>query len=244
MRIQIGESALFWCHQDGHEVSAGWWKALSGAPSLSFNVLLCYGAEREAVTRSLETVADLKLPSTIMLAGRALAFAQTLCDAGWVCLGSTPMMALSGLNSADFEVDPNVSRASPDDIEEVRSVVCQTFHMDDDAAALALPDTLMDRPGHSVWTITIEGGIRSCMISVVVESSMVCWSMATLPSAQGHGYGRRLLASVLASHATDGVTTALLYSSPAGERLYRSLGYQTMEHWQLWSRPRWALGAA
>jgi GNAT superfamily N-acetyltransferase len=242
MRNQIGESTLFWSSGDGHKVSTGWWKALSGAPSLSFNVLLCHGADAETVTRSLEAVATLNRPSTIMLAGPALAYAQTLCDANWVCLGSTPMMTLFDLDSADFEIDPSVSQVLVDDIEDVRGVVRQGFLMDADAAILAIPDTLFDRPGHSVWSLTVDGAMRSSMVSVVVERSMVCWSMATLPSSQGHGYGRRLLTSVLASHATDGVTTALLYSSPQGEPLYRSLGYQIMEHWQLWSRPRWALG--
>jgi GNAT superfamily N-acetyltransferase len=242
MRGHIGESTLFWSNGAGHQVSSGWWTALSGAANLSFNVVLCHGADPDLVTKSLETVAILNQPSTIILAGPALGCAQTLCDANWVCLGSTPMMALFDLVSAEFHIDASVSQISRDQVEDVRGVIRRTFHMDANAAVLAIPDTLFDLPGHGVWSLTVDGEVHSCMVSVVVDGSMVCWSMATLPSSQGHGYGRRLLASVLASHAADGVTTALLYSSPQGESLYRSLGYQTMEHWQLWSRPRWALG--
>jgi hypothetical protein len=40
------------------------------------------------------------------------------------------------------------------------------------------------------------------------------------------------------------VVGSLLHSSVAGERLYRQLGFSVVEYLQLWSRPRWVLGAA
>jgi GNAT superfamily N-acetyltransferase len=242
MRNRIGASALFWCSPNGHAISDGWWKAMSGAPSLSFNVLLCHGPDPDVLTRSIDIVAAANVPSTIMLAGPALAGAQTLCDAGWVCVGTTSMMALRDIVAAGFEIDPCARQASLRDLGQIRDVVRRTFNFDDSAANLAIPATLLDRPDHGLWTLAIDGEIRSTMVAVVVEGSLVCWSMATLPSWQGHGYGRRLLSSVLARYASTGVTTSLLYASSAGEPLYRSLGYQTMEHWQLWSRPRWAFG--
>jgi hypothetical protein len=36
----------------------------------------------------------------------------------------------------------------------------------------------------------------------------------------------------------------LLQSSAAGESLSRSVGYEVVEYWQVWSRPRWVLGRA
>jgi hypothetical protein len=38
------------------------------------------------------------------------------------------------------------------------------------------------------------------------------------------------------------VRLALHYSSYVGLPFYRALGFEELEHWQLWSRPRWVLG--
>jgi GNAT superfamily N-acetyltransferase len=75
--------------------------------------------------------------------------------------------------------------------------------------------------------------------TVVVDSVLAVWSMATRPDLQRQGYGRRLLSTALAQAASEGVTESLLLATPAGEALFRALGYRVMEHWQQWSRPRW-----
>jgi ribosomal protein S18 acetylase RimI-like enzyme len=72
----------------------------------------------------------------------------------------------------------------------------------------------------------------------------VVWSMATRPDCQGHGYGRTLLESALGQLFERGATGSLLQSSLVGQRLYGGIGYSTIEHWQLWSRPRWVMGNA
>jgi predicted acetyltransferase len=68
--------------------------------------------------------------------------------------------------------------------------------------------------------------------------------MATLPGNQGHGYGRRLIQVALREQLEKGATGSLLHSSVAGENLYRNLGYEVIEYFQMWSRPRWVLGLA
>lgn len=44
--------------------------------------------------------------------------------------------------------------------------------------------------------------------------------------------------------AARGARASILYSPIAAEPFYRSLGYCVLEHWQLWSNPRWILGRA
>jgi ribosomal protein S18 acetylase RimI-like enzyme len=68
--------------------------------------------------------------------------------------------------------------------------------------------------------------------------------MATRSDCQGRGYGRRLLEAVFDHQFEEGATGSLLHSSVAAERLYRQLGFTVVEYLQLWSRPRWVLGAA
>jgi GNAT superfamily N-acetyltransferase len=93
-----------------------------------------------------------------------------------------------------------------------------------------------------VWILTDNGAVRSCAVTTLIDSVMTGWSMATPPAWQGHGYGRRLLTTALAQAASNGADESILQASPSGEPLYRALGYEVAEHWQLWSRPRWVFG--
>jgi predicted acetyltransferase len=65
--------------------------------------------------------------------------------------------------------------------------------------------------------------------------------MATAHAYRRQGNGARLLASVLADAAASGARCGVLYASPDGEQMYRSLGYAAREYCQIWSRPRWVL---
>ena len=84
----------------------------------------------------------------------------------------------------------------------------------------------------------------SCVTTVIEDGRVVVWSMATRTESQKRGYGRRLLDSVLVRQSEAGGAGSLLQSSAAGENLYRSVGYEVVEYWQVWSRPRWVLGRA
>lgn len=238
----MGGGASIWSGPDGHEVEPGWWRSMSGSPFADYNVLLCYGPDPELVTRSIEVVTASKRPANIMLAGPSLANAQILGDIGWVCIGSAPVMALDGLDAMEFEIDPNVRRAGPDDVESVRNVVSGAYGMDAERARVGIPDDVFDRAGQSVWILSVDGDVRGCQSTVVVGQTLVCWSMAIHPAWQRHGYGRSLMTSVLALNAAEGVTSSIKCTSAAAESLNHSLGFQVIEHWQLWSRPRWALG--
>jgi hypothetical protein len=50
--------------------------------------------------------------------------------------------------------------------------------------------------------------------------------------------------AALAGAAGAGARGSLLHAAIDGEPFYLSLGYRTLEWWQLWSRPRWVLGRA
>jgi ribosomal protein S18 acetylase RimI-like enzyme len=54
------------------------------------------------------------------------------------------------------------------------------------------------------------------------------WFVATRPEAQRQGLGRAVLAALLADARARGNRTASLQSSPAGRRLYESLGFASV----------------
>ena len=241
-RSQLGASAALWSAHGDHHVEPGWWKAMGGVRNVDFNSLLCHGADPAFVTRSLESVAESKNPAVITLAGPGLANAQILVDAGWVCIGTSPFMVLRGLGGHGFEADPEVTEAGPDDLPGVWDAVRDAFGLTPVLARVAIPEDVFETPGQRVWTLAVDGIVRSCVATVLVDSALAVWSMATLQIWQGHGYGRRLLTTALAGAAAGGVDESILQASPSGEPLYRALGYDVTEHWQLWSRPRWVFG--
>jgi GNAT superfamily N-acetyltransferase len=237
-RSLFGMSTALWSSHGEHLVEPGWWKAMSGARSVNLNVVLCHGADSELVARNLGFVNG-RIPTLIGLAGPALGHAKVLCDTGLVCIGTSAFMALEDIDDLAFEFDPQAIEAGPADLSEVRDVLCETFRYTPEMARTAIPEDVCTTPGQRVWLLWVDGRICSTVATVVVDSVLAVWSMATRPDLQRQGYGRRLLSTALAQAASEGVTESLLLATPAGEALFRALGYRVMEHWQQWSRPRW-----
>lgn len=241
-RNLLGRSAAFWASRGEHEVEPGWWKAMSGARCVDLNALVCHGDDPGLVRRSLDAVGATKTPATITLAGPALDGAQILNDGGWVCIGAGPFMVLKDLGNLVFDPGHDVSKVGPAQLPGVWEAVQEAFQFTPELARVAIPEDVPETPGHSVWTLSVNGHVRSCVVMVKIERSVMVWFMATPPAWQGHGYGRRLLSAALAHSAAEGVTQSILLASPAGERMYRSFGYEIAEYWQAWSRPRWVFG--
>jgi ribosomal protein S18 acetylase RimI-like enzyme len=130
-----------------------------------------------------------------------------------------------------------------EDLASAREVLTHSFSLDEAGAITVIPDTAIQDDSTTVWGLS-EGDQLLATVTIVREDGLaVVWSMATRSESQRRGYGRRLLETVLAREFHDGATGSLLNSSKAGERLYRELGFSAVDYLQLWSRPRWVLGA-
>ncbi len=151
-------------------------------------------------------------------------------------------MVLRNVDERGYEADAEVTEAGPEDLPRLWEVVREAFGLTPALARVAIPEDVFGTPGQRVWMLTVDGAVLSAVSTVLVDSAMAVWSMATPPAWQGHGYGRRLLTTALAQAANEGATESILQASPAGEPLYRALGYDVTEHWQRWSRPRWVFG--
>ena len=247
IRRWIGESTALWAGGGRHEVEAGRWLTLSGARSTDYNVAACHDAgpsgPGDLFERSLADVKEAGAPAVVMAAGVALGAVQVLADAGWVCIGQTPVMHLPGAAVGPDPGDGAVRRIGPAELDAVRAVVAVTFELPPELAALAIPDEAAGGAGPmALWGLEVDGRLVSVAASYRAGPAAVFWSVATPPSEHRRGHGRRLFDSVHARLAADGVEAFVLYASPPGEALYRRLGYEVVEHWQQWSRPRWVLG--
>ncbi len=239
-----GVSTTLWAGANRHEVGDEWWVALSGASIVGFNVVCCWSSsEDDLQQRCVQPLLDLKKPGIVMLAGPGLASAQLLADSGWVVVGVTPLMLLTA-ESLDQDGDLAVRPLNSAELPPARAILAEAFRMDEAGASIALPDSVMERDDERVWGLFEEDLLVAMVVIVNTGGKAVVWSMATPTERQGSGLGRRLLRTVLREEFSRGAEASLLSSSKAGERLYRSLGYEVVDYLQLWSRPRWVLGAS
>ncbi len=244
LRRDLGAAARLWSSPDHHAVGQAWWTAFSGELSVTYNVACCQSSDNDVlVDRCLQPLLDLKKPGIIMLAGPGLATAQKLADAGWVGVGALPLMLLTELLPPGHP-ESDVRPLTEEDLPEARDLLADTYGLSDAAAAAAVPLRAVEDPTLGVWGLFDQGRMVSSFTGATEDGLVVVWSMATGRHAQGNGYGRRLLDAALRSRFEAGAEGSLLQSSAAGEKLYRGLGYQVVEYWQLWSRPRWVMGRA
>jgi GNAT superfamily N-acetyltransferase len=128
------------------------------------------------------------------------------------------------------------------DLLEARNVFGLAFDADVDQAESMIPDSITNSDHSMAWGLYVDGELRSLVVTSDIEDATVIWSMSTPPRYQHHGYGRRLLTAVMARKRGSGAEDFLLFASAAGAPLYGSLGFDLLEHWQEWSRPRWVFG--
>ena len=239
LRDLLGASTALWAGPGGVTRAETWWTAFSGAKSVEYNVALCHGASAGSdISHVLEMVSEAGVPAIVMVTGAALAEVQVLVRAGWICVGATPLMA-SAVHQD--EEDRSVRRLTAKELPAARAIVELAFSLAPGLAPVALPDGAVSADGNSLWGLFVGDELASCASFVSVEEAVVGWSVATPPELRGRGYAARLLKGALAESAREGATIALVYASAMGEGLYGALGFEVLEHWQLWSRPRWVL---
>jgi GNAT superfamily N-acetyltransferase len=243
LRQALGNGARLWSSPDLHQVHPEWWVACSGELNVNYNVACCQSSDNDVLVECcLQPILDLRKPGIIMLAGPGLATAQKLAEAGWVCVGGLPLMLLTELAAP---IGEGGGRAlSMDELPAARELLIDTYGLDDGSASAAVPDLAVEDGSMGVWGLFEGDRLVSAFTSTLEDGLMIVWSMATRINCQGRGYGRRLLGSVLGEARAGSASGSLLQSSVAGEKLYRDLGYSVVEHWQLWSRPRWVMGRA
>jgi ribosomal protein S18 acetylase RimI-like enzyme len=244
----LGRAARIWAGDGMLRVEDDHWTAFSGKRSVSYNLACCHSSRVEVLVEGcLDPTLEQKKPAVIMLAGPGLATAQRMVEQGWVVVGALPLMVLEATSPwmAAPVVDTVDARPlTVDELPVARELLTECYSLDGTTADVAIPDRAVELADESVWGCFAEGRLVSCVTTVVEDGLVAIWSMATLRGDRGRGYGRHLLDAVFTRDFADGATGSLLHSSIAGEKLYRQLGFTVVEYLQLWSRPRWVLGAS
>lgn len=149
--------------------------------------------------------------------------------------GSVPLMAID-LDDAMAEAPTaGVERATDAPaFEEVEELVGAAFGL---RGATGLRSDLHEVPGADAWLLRERDGHAVAAVVATADPDLVgLWSMATPPALQRRGHGGRLLRALLGHYALEGVATACVVATPAGEHLYRSAGFEPAERLQVWMK--------
>lgn len=240
-RSLLGASAVLWAGATGVKVGPDRWIALSGGPTVEYNAALVHG-DGDAVDATVDEVLAAGAPAVVMLAGPALAEADRLEARRWIRIGAMALMELSLDDYAGVGPSPPARQLGSDDYDSVKRLIGDVFGVGPRLAGVAISGATGGLAGHSLWgAFDSAGTLVSCLAAVRLGDTVAIWSMATIGWARRRGYGAAALDAALSQATTDGAASSLLSSSPAGEPLYRALGYRELERWQQWSRPRWVL---
>ena len=242
-RRLLGASMGAWARLR-HEVGETSWMALSGAPSTDFNIALCWGEDgRSTIERILAAIGAARVPSQLMVCGRALGSVQVLVDAGWACVGAMPFMRLELDNppppTAEVKVIEDKSQ-----IDAARDLIEQGFGLEQGIGPVAIPDEMLSGRNHFVIGIYADGLLVGASAMSREGPSAVGWSFTIDPQQRGRGYGRELAIGINDLCFQRGVTEILCIATAAAEHLYRTIGFKELERWQVWSRRRWMLAGA
>jgi GNAT superfamily N-acetyltransferase len=228
LRSRLGESTALWAREV--EVEDGRWRAFSGAFSPRYNLALCHGAG--VLGQTLEEIAAAGRPAIVMVTGAAREELPGIELGDWVPLAEMPFMERP---SAPAD-SAGARRLAGEEIADARALIADVFGLHDRLALVALPADIEQRAGQAVWgTFDADRRLASCVISVGVGDHVAIWSLATAEDRRRQGHATRVMLAAL----TQAARPSLLYAPESAEAFYRSLGYEVLEHWQLWTRRRW-----
>ena len=231
-RSQMGRSARGFLAAGPKPVAEqgeGYWVALSGAPSADANMALVDRDDAAVRSRVLHVVATSGAPTLLIQAGDA---ARTPLGEGWAPLGEMPFMA-SPLPDEHLRRDDRVRPAGPGDLDTVSGLAGDAFGLEREVSDVigAIVDL---RPDQGRMWLLVDGGTPvSTVLSSRVDDAVCVWCMATPARFARRGYGRALLAHVLAVAKHEGASIGLLGATPAGKPLYDATGWVSLEGWQL-----------
>jgi len=239
-RTAYGRGTAVWAASGHHQVEDDWWIALSLTPHVDYNLALLHGDTAvDAAPRVLEVLDRADVPAVVMLAGAGLHAADALRDAGWACTAALPFM---GKDHGPAERDPWFRMLEPGDLAQARHLAGLAFGVPDEVGAIVYADDAIGREGARFWGIFDGDVLRCCSVSQYVgDEYSIGWGLSTDPAHQRAGFARRLMRASAAQRLAEGPPIALLMATPAGRPLYEQEGYVTLEHWQIWSKPRWVL---
>jgi GNAT superfamily N-acetyltransferase len=219
-------------------VSPGCAMALCNEPVADLNgIVVGHGASEEHFAAACRTCLSREQPFLAIVfpeAGERIK--EVAAGLGLVHAVDFPFMVRK-----DSPIEPTgsdavvVERASGNEaVLESARVLSAAFNMPEDSVLRAMPASFLESPGVDVFLASIEGrGVGSVTLTYHGDTTGI-WAMGTDPDQQRGGIGRRLLSTAIAEARSQGARRFFLGATPAGYRLYESLGFETRVAATVW----------
>jgi GNAT superfamily N-acetyltransferase len=212
----------------------------TGEPVADLNYIVAgnRAAEGGAFAAACATFNSRSLPFlAILFPGAGSGVEQTAAELGLIHVVDFPFMVRE-----DAPIDPEgndsvfVRRAiGPAAADANVQVLSSGFGMPEDAVRRVLPASLVDAPNVDVFLASIEDDVVGTVTVIYQGDTAGIWSMAVDSTRQRSGIGRRLLSTALAQARTQGARRFFLGATPAGDRLYKSMGFATRVVTTVWA---------
>jgi predicted N-acetyltransferase YhbS len=162
---------------------------------------------------------------------------QTAAQLGLVHVVDFPFMVR---DDSPIELDGNASvvvrRAMGSRwVDAVARVQSSAFGMPEDVARRVTPASFVDAPNLDLFLASIDDEVVGSVFLTHHGDTSGVWGMGTVSAQQGSGIGRRLLSTAMAQLREQGVARFYLGATPAGYRLYESLGFTTRVVTKVWA---------
>ena len=113
-------------------------------------------------------------------------------------------------------------------------MTASAYSMPRDSVLRCLPATLFASPGVDVYVGRLDGDAVGSVTLTYHGDTCGIWAMGTDTVRQRGGIGRRLLSTAMAEARSRGIRRFFLGATPAGFRLYETLGYATVCSARVW----------
>lgn len=214
--------------------------ALTGEPVADLNYLIAgrRAAEADRFAAHCRTAISRDLPFLAIIfpeAGHSVE--RTAADLGLVHVVDFPFMVRE---DAPMEPVGNESvlvrrAAGPGGAEANVSVLSSAFAMPEDSVRRVLPASLTETPNVDIFLASIDDEVVGTVTLIHDGDTSGVWSMATNTARQRSGIGRRLLSTAIAEARLQSASRFYLGATPAGYRLYESLGFTTVTTAKVWA---------
>ncbi len=211
--------------------------ALSGEPVADLNYAALWGAASGAEVEQL--VAQLGgLDTMVVVSGSSKdRLAPMLLDTGFVPGGACPLMTTAPTPSRPDGNRYRVTAVRDEaEVAMMGAVLADAYSVAPEHMSAAFGPAILEEADVTPFLAWRNEEARSAVIATRVGASVGIWAMGTPTRFQRQGAGRSLLASVMSRSADEGARRCFLFPSPAGRRLYDSLGFIEADPSEIWLR--------
>lgn len=217
---------------------------MSGLPYADLNMAIVWGSAGGGgagggaggdIAWVCERSESLRAPCLILTPGGESGAGRDCEGAGLVGVGEIPLMRLVGGGAVVGETGGACGLVECDgEVMSANEVTGAAFGLPVEAVGRVFGERVPSQPGLRVYVARHEGRVVSGLrISRIGEVAMI-WCMATAVDQLRRGFGRRLLAAAISAERAAGAAEFLLLATPAGQPLYRSVGFEVISVASAW----------